>query len=128
MKMKASPGDGFTPPGVETITADDVGLAEIPEQFVDLARSHGFVDWVDPTPLPVKIKIVEVPVEKIVEVEKAEDPNAPPEPVEDEFEALSRNGLFAWLKARDISAPLPQKNESLRALARAAKAAQSPAH
>ena len=88
-----------------------------------LARSHGFADWVEP---PASVRDGKV-VEKIVEVEKAEDPNAPPEPVEDEFEALSRNGLFAWLKAHEISAPLPQRNESLRALARAAKAAQSPA-
>ena len=120
MKMKAMPGAAFTPHDGEAIVADESGLAEIPDHHVETAKSHGFEEWVEP---PARdVKFVEKVVEKIVEVEKPEDPNAPAANVVDEFEMLNRNGLFAWLKARDIKAPLPQTNESLKALCREAKA------
>ena len=124
MKMKAMPGAAFTPHDGEAIVADESGVAEIPDHHVEVSKSHGFEEWVEPPEMPVRIERVEVPVEveKIVEVEKPEDPNAPAANVVDEFEMLNRNGLFAWLKARDIKAPLPQTNESLKALCREAKA------
>ena len=105
MKMKAPANSGgASVGGVEIVVGED-GSAEVPDQFVDALRGHGFTDWRDaPASAP------------------ADDPNAPPAPVADEFDGMTRNGLFAWLKANGVSVQLPQSLDSLRALCRAAKA------
>lgn len=93
------------------IKIDANGMAEVPDHLADELRSHGFQNWVDAAPEP---KIIE----KIIEIEKPEDPNVPETPVQDEFDLLSRNGMFEYLRKHDTPAPIPQSSESLKALCR----------
>jgi len=120
--MKMKPPADFGGMDSLGIPAGD-GPIDIEDAHVETMRSHGFMDWVDPPELPVKIERVEVPIEieKIVEKEVESDADTLPENP-DEFDQMSRAALFSFIGAHGGGALPKHKTDELRVLARAAKA------
>lgn len=118
MKLK-SPHNfgGANVRGVVIVGAED-GSAEVPDHLVtELIETHGFSPWFDPP----QVKVVEVPVEKIVEKEVESDADGlPANP--DAFDEMSRAALFRFIADNGGGAIPKHKTPELRAMARDIKA------
>ena len=100
----------FHPDPAASITVDgvtyDVG-DDAPDSVLSEGAAHGFLAASDAYVAPAP----------------SDDVTADGQPVADPFDALNRNGLFAWLRDHDVSIKPPVTNEELKAACRA-KAAE----
>lgn len=98
MKLKAPDNFGGAVVNGHAYSPAEDGSIDVDPGDIEDLRSHGCTDWVGLPP---------------------DDPRSRPEEVGDEFDALNRNGLFAWAKANGLKMGTPITLEEQRAACRA---------